>query len=133
MLIASRRASPKARIVSADGKYLLRGDLFDLTTGRDLTEDARRADRLAAIEAIGIENAIEFASASPAATRSVVTVFANVDCGYCRRLRSQIGDYNARRRGALPRPAALRSEYGLLQASRRCVMREGPRGGVARC
>lgn len=82
--------------VSADGRFLLRGDLFDLATGRDLTEDARRADRLAAVATIGPGNAIEFAPKVPGATKSIVTVFTDVDCGYCRRFHSQIRDYNAR-------------------------------------
>jgi thiol:disulfide interchange protein DsbC len=81
---------------SSDGRYLLRGELFDLTTGRDLTEDARRADRLDAIQTFGDVNTIEFAVPTSAPKKAIVTVFTDVDCGYCRRFHSQIRDYNAR-------------------------------------
>jgi thiol:disulfide interchange protein DsbC len=79
--------------VSTDGRYELAGDLIDRQTHRDLTEDARRADRLQAASAM---DAITFAPAKAADTHYVVTVFSDVDCGYCRHLHSQIADYNAR-------------------------------------
>lgn len=33
---------------------------------------------------------------APPKYTSTVTVFTDVDCGYCRKLHKQIGDYNAR-------------------------------------
>jgi thiol:disulfide interchange protein DsbC len=79
--------------MSADGRYELIGDLIDQQTHRNLTEDARRADRLRAAAAM---DAITFAPAKAADTHYVVTVFNDVECGYCRHLHSQIADYNAR-------------------------------------
>ena len=78
--------------VSADGRYEFTGDLIDVQTHRNLTEDARRADRLQAVAAM---DAITFAPAKASDTHYVVTVFSDVDCGYCRHLHSQIADYNA--------------------------------------
>lgn len=77
--------------VSADGGYEIDGDLIDRQTHRDLTEDARRADRL---NAVAIMDAITFAPATPADAKQVVTVFMDVDCGYCRRFHSELADYN---------------------------------------
>lgn len=77
--------------VSADGRYEVDGDLIDRQTHRDLTEDARRADRLNAVAAM---DAITFAPAAPDDAKHVVTVFVDVDCGYCRRLHSEMADYN---------------------------------------
>jgi thiol:disulfide interchange protein DsbC len=82
--------------VSADGKYLLQGDLVNMETGERITENHRRADRLMALKKLGPENTIEFAPQPPIAAKYVVTVFTDLDCPYCRKLHSQIAEYNAR-------------------------------------
>ena len=79
--------------VSADGEYLIEGDLIRISTQETLTENSRKKARLAALEKIGVANMIEFAPASP---RHTITVFTDVDCGYCRLLHSQIAGYNAK-------------------------------------
>jgi thiol:disulfide interchange protein DsbC len=80
--------------VTADGRYLVAGDLTDLKTGQGLTEDRRRDARVALIDKIDRDGYIEFApEAMPA--KYTVTVFTDVDCGYCRMLHRQIKDYNA--------------------------------------
>jgi thiol:disulfide interchange protein DsbC len=76
--------------VSSDGKFLLRGDLVDMDTGESLTENRRRADRLAALKNLGSDNLIEFAPTPPIAAKYVITVFTDLDCPYCRKLHSQI-------------------------------------------
>lgn len=81
--------------VSADGKYLLQGDLVNIATGEQITENRRRADRLAALAAVGDDSVIEFAPPPPMITRYVINVFTDVDCAYCRKLHSQIAEYNA--------------------------------------
>jgi thiol:disulfide interchange protein DsbC len=81
---------------TADGKYLLRGDLLNIDTGEEITEQHRRSDRLAALKALGENNMIVFAPKPPFATKYVMTVFTDVDCGFCRKLHSQIADYNAK-------------------------------------
>jgi thiol:disulfide interchange protein DsbC len=82
--------------VSADGKYLLQGDLVNMETGELVTENRRRTDRLAALKTLGADNMIEFAPAPPMAAKYVVTVFTDLDCPYCRKLHSQIAEYNAK-------------------------------------
>lgn len=79
--------------VTADGKYMIEGDLLNLKTGESITENRRKADRIAKLDAIGEDNMIVFAPQG--ATKHVVTVFTDVDCGYCRRLHSQMAEYNA--------------------------------------
>lgn len=79
--------------VTADGKYLIEGDLLDLKTGQSLTENRRRADRVAQLDALGEKNMIVFAPEGRA--KHVVTVFTDVDCGYCRKLHSEMAEYNA--------------------------------------
>jgi thiol:disulfide interchange protein DsbC len=82
--------------VSADGKYAMEGELTNLDTGEQLTEERRRADRLEALKELGADNMVIFAPRPPMAAKYVVTVFTDLDCPYCRKLHSQIADYNAR-------------------------------------
>lgn len=79
--------------VTADGKYMIEGDLLNLKTGESVTENRRKADRIARLAALGESNMIVFAPEGR--TKHVVTVFTDVDCGYCRRLHSQMAEYNA--------------------------------------
>ena len=77
--------------LSGDGRYIFRGDMRDLDTGRNFTEEARRTARVDAIGALGEANMIVFA---PDTVRHTVTVFTDVDCTYCARLHRQMADYN---------------------------------------
>jgi thiol:disulfide interchange protein DsbC len=81
---------PNVFYVSRDGKYLLQGKLIDLAARADLTEARVAAARLASIGKIGHDNMIVFAPKEPKYT---VSVFTDIDCGYCRKLHSQIEDY----------------------------------------
>ncbi len=82
--------------VTADGRYLLRGDLVDLKTGDELTEVRRRGDRLEVMSKLADSKLIEFAPAPPQIAKYTVTVFTDVDCGYCRKLHSEMAQYNAK-------------------------------------
>ena len=77
--------------LSADGRYMLRGDLMDLDAQRNFTEEARRIARTDAIGALGEASMIVFA---PDAVKHTVTVFTDVDCPYCARMHQQMADYN---------------------------------------
>jgi thiol:disulfide interchange protein DsbC len=79
--------------VSGDGKYLFTGSLWDLGAKRDLT-DARKADlRRSLLQTVGSDKRISFKAKDE---KHKVTVFTDIDCGYCRRLHQQIADYNAK-------------------------------------
>ena len=80
--------------VSADGRYLIEGDLNDIVAGKSLTEDRRRVARAELIGTFSGEQAIEYAPANGPA-KYTVTVFTDIDCGYCRKLHSHIAEYNA--------------------------------------
>jgi thiol:disulfide interchange protein DsbC len=68
--------------LSPDGKYLLQGDIFDLDTNENLTERDRGIARISALDSLGRETMLVF---SPAEVKQTVTVFTDIDCGYCRR------------------------------------------------
>jgi len=78
--------------VTTDGKYAISGDLFDIANeNHDLTEDRRRENRAKRIDAVPESDMVIF---GPKELRYTVTVFTDVDCAYCRRLHSQIVEYN---------------------------------------
>ena len=76
--------------VSADGRYLLQGDLIDLDRSVNLSELSRNETRRELVGALKDEDAILF---SPAEVKHSVTVFTDIDCTYCRKLHSQIDEY----------------------------------------
>jgi len=77
--------------VSTDGKYLLSGALWDVAAKKNLT-DARYADiRKSALSGVGESKRIVFPAKQP---KHSVTVFTDIDCGYCRKLHQQMAEYN---------------------------------------
>ena len=77
--------------LSDDGRYMLRGDLVDLETGRNVTETARSHARAEIVGALGESSMVVFA---PRTVKHTVTVFTDIDCGYCQRMHRQMADYN---------------------------------------
>lgn len=77
--------------VSMDGKYLVQGSVFDIANKTDITEASRAVRRREALKTLGKEKRISF---TPASAKHTVTVFTDIDCGYCRRMHQQIADYN---------------------------------------
>ena len=76
---------------TADGKYFFDGDLIDLNKAVSLTEGTRKAMRLKALDEIGVDNMIVFKAKKQ---KHVMTVFTDIDCGYCRKLHHEMSDYN---------------------------------------
>ncbi|MGR9052159.1 MAG: DsbC family protein [Gammaproteobacteria bacterium] len=78
--------------MSEDGKYLLQGRLVDIEAKKDLTEAKLAGFRVQALDALGLDKMIVFA---PEKSRHKVFVFTDIDCGYCRKLHSEIDQYMA--------------------------------------
>ncbi len=78
--------------VSEDGKYLIQGHVIDIEARKDLTETKLAAGRKAALEHLGNDQTIIF---KPKSSRYKVSVFTDIDCGYCRKLHSEIDQYMA--------------------------------------
>jgi thiol:disulfide interchange protein DsbC len=76
---------------SADGRYVIFGDLWDIDSDSNVSESRRRALRVRMIDSVPESEMLIF---SPKDPKYTITVFTDVDCGYCRRLHSQIADYN---------------------------------------
>jgi thiol:disulfide interchange protein DsbC len=77
--------------VTRDGKYAFTGDLYEISHQNDLTEARRRDLRVKLIATVPESQMLIF---SPKDPKYTVTVFTDVDCGYCRELHRQIADYN---------------------------------------
>jgi thiol:disulfide interchange protein DsbC len=80
-----------AAYVTADGKYAILGDLYENGTSNNLTENRRRDQRLKMLAGIPEAQMVVF---GPQNAKHTITVFTDMDCAYCRKLHSQIADYN---------------------------------------
>lgn len=82
---------PRLLYVSNDGKYLLQGSLIDLKTRTDISEQRRNGIRLDALNELGEEKMIIFPAKDE---KHTITVFTDIDCGYCRKLHGEMDKYN---------------------------------------
>lgn len=76
--------------VSEDGKYLLHGDLIELGSQKNLTEQRRQTARAKLLAQLGEQNMIVFGPKKP---KHTITVFTDIDCGYCRLMHKEIKGY----------------------------------------
>jgi thiol:disulfide interchange protein DsbC len=84
--------SGQVAYVSADGKYLLQGNLYDVPHKRDLTSARIASVRADALAKLSASKEIVFAPANP---KHTITVFTDVDCPYCRAFHKKIDAMNA--------------------------------------
>jgi len=77
--------------LTADGKYFLDGNVYDMATRENLTEALRTHARLQLINAVPESQMVIFSPKNPLYT---ITVFTDVDCQYCRKLHSEMAELN---------------------------------------
>lgn len=78
--------------LTSDGRYAILGDMIDLDSDANISENRRRIIRARMIDAVPENEMLVFAPKE--AAKYTITVFTDIDCGYCRRLHSQIAEYN---------------------------------------
>lgn len=78
--------------ISADGRYLMQGDLIDLERSVNLSEESRNEARLEMLASLPKDQQIVF---SPEQVKYSVAVFTDIDCTFCRRLHAEIEGYMA--------------------------------------
>ncbi len=76
--------------VTADGKHLIQGNVTDLASRKDITEPRRDVIRSQAVDAMGEDKMVIY---QPKKTRHTITVFTDIDCGYCRKLHSELDQF----------------------------------------
>lgn len=82
---------PQVIYISNNGRYILEGDLYDLSTRTNLTEDKRRVGRAKVVNNLDAKAMVIF---SPKEVKYTITAFTDIDCGYCRKLHNQMAEYN---------------------------------------
>lgn len=91
-------AAGRVLYTTPDGRFLINGVMFDLSNGRNVTE-MRMAElekqyapmRAKELKALGEASMIVFPAAKQ---KHVLTVFTDIDCGYCRRLHQSMSALN---------------------------------------
>jgi thiol:disulfide interchange protein DsbC len=77
--------------LTADGKYFIDGNVYDMKSRDNLTEALRTHARVALINAVPESEMLIFSPPNPKYT---ITVFTDVDCAYCRKLHSEMAQIN---------------------------------------
>ena len=84
---------PSVLYISDDGRFLVRGDVFDLSSLENITKIRRTQARVDAFIDMGVENMIEFAPKDIKTIRHLY-VYTDIDCGYCRKMHLEIDQLN---------------------------------------
>jgi thiol:disulfide interchange protein DsbC len=79
--------------MTADGAYVVKGEILDINERRNLTEDVRASTRVDLLAAINADEYIEFTGKD---AHDAIYVFTDTDCGYCRKLHRDVPELNAR-------------------------------------
>jgi thiol:disulfide interchange protein DsbC len=77
--------------LTADGKFFIDGNIYDMATRQNLSEVRRAQERVTLISALPESQMVIFSPDNP---RYTITVFTDVDCQYCRKLHSEIAEIN---------------------------------------
>jgi len=83
---------PKTLFASLDGKYIFSGPVFDTDARINLVEQKDKQYRQRRLSQLAPDMYLSF----PASTNEqhAVTVFTDIDCGYCRKLHREMQAYN---------------------------------------
>jgi thiol:disulfide interchange protein DsbC len=83
-------------LVTADGSKFIQGEIFNVNaSGVTKWEDpVLVAERKKLLATVNPKDSINFKAVGK--TKAVVYVFTDVDCGYCRKLNSEMAEYNKR-------------------------------------
>lgn len=74
--------------LTADGRYAFTGDLIDLESGRNLTDEYRAKDALTELAAFSESDKLIYPAAADRKAR--LTVFTDTSCPYCRKLHAEV-------------------------------------------
>lgn len=77
---------------SADGRYMFQGELVDMSSRQSLTEPVRREVRLSALKQVPAKTMLIYPAKGE--RKQTITVFTDIDCGYCRKLHEHMGEMN---------------------------------------
>lgn len=75
--------------VTKDGKFIIRGDIYNAETSANVSEETRAAARVAMLESVDPASMIVFKPAN-GNVKHKITIFTDIDCGYCRQFHREI-------------------------------------------
>lgn len=80
---------------TADGQFFMAGELFRVQPGAivNLTEQEMNGERARLLAEVNVDDMIVFSPAGD--VKGVVSVFTDVDCGYCQKLHNEVPQLNA--------------------------------------
>ncbi len=84
-------AAPQVLYISRDAKLLFYGDIINRETGKNITTPIRDKARLTVINEMDESSMIVFTPKKE--TKHTITVFTDIDCGYCKKLHSEMSSY----------------------------------------
>lgn len=85
---------PRLVYVTEDGRFLVQGSIIDMQTRENITEPRLMQAKIDAVEGVGTDNMLVFSPPEGVEVKHRVNVFTDIDCGYCRKLHSEMADYN---------------------------------------
>jgi thiol:disulfide interchange protein DsbC len=80
--------------VTKDGRFLFRGDIYDADTSTNITEETRSKARVSMLHDVDPKSLIVF-KPKDGKVKHTVTVFTDIDCGYCRQFHREIDKVTA--------------------------------------
>lgn len=80
---------------SADGRYFITGDMYSTNNNTlvNLSEEMRGRERVSKVGLIKEDQKITFPAKG--STKGKISVFTDIDCGYCRKLHKEVPELNA--------------------------------------
>ena len=120
---------------SNDGRYMMQGSLYDMQEKKDLSQAGLSVVRRDELKKVPATDRIVFAPVGP--RKHTITVFTDIECGYCRKMHSEMADYNKRGiaieylafpRAGLTSPDALAMESVWCSADRRKALTDAKNG-----
>jgi len=79
---------------SEDGRYMVQGEMIDLTERESVTEPRRKEIRLNQLATVKDKDLLIYPAKGP--RKHVVSVFTDIDCPYCRKLHEHMEEMNAK-------------------------------------
>lgn len=78
--------------MTRDARFMIDGNLIDLSTKKNYSEEAMSGIRLSQIDKLGEDKMVIY---TPETIKHTITVVTDIDCPYCRRLHSEMDQYMA--------------------------------------
>jgi len=84
-------AGSQVMYMTKDARYILEGDLYDMQSKKNITEEARGSIRLEALDKLGEKNMLVYSPKGK--VNHTITIFTDIYCPYCRKLHNEMADY----------------------------------------